>query len=400
MKRQRVLGIVFLGMVFAFVGGAATLLRADSWVNESNWVRPNASWSSNVNITGYTWLLELNVSGMIFEQGSRVCTPANGLCPGGSGSDNTSWNQSHANTLYYLRTDGNLDNSSWSQSFANTKYVQLNGTLTNGKVCLWSGNDLDCNTDPVTNNNQLSNGAGYLTDDTSVPKNHLTSTGTLGFTWSSSEITEADGSTTNELQNLFQTISTTSGSAPVADSTTDTLTLTAGSGITITGDSTTDTITIAATGSSDGITFSHYNTTHVLQSTTSNTVYTTMNTTIPNLLANSRYQIDCDIIHDAAAVTTGLVINVTFSGATSGRATWSSPSSATAIESFTGTGVTSAGNNFLDTGSNTVAAVGNLDGWVITGGSAVTWKVDFRSEVSGSAVNVREGSFCRAVKVA
>lgn len=64
--------------------------------------------------------------------------------------------------------------------------------------------------------------------------------------------TEVDGSTTNELQNLFSTISTTSGTAPVADSTTDTLTLTAGSGITITGDSTTDTITIAATGGGGG----------------------------------------------------------------------------------------------------------------------------------------------------
>jgi len=156
----------------------------------------------------------------------------------------------------------------------------------------------------------------------------------------------------------------------------------------------------ATGGSGSGISFSHYNWTHALQTTTSNTAYTTMNVTIPNLLANSRYQIDCDIVHDAAAATTGLVINVTFSGATSGRATWTSPSSATAIETFTGTSVTSAGNNFLDTGSATAAAVGNLDGWIITGASAVTWKVDFRSEVSGSAVNVREGTFCRAVKVA
>lgn len=63
---------------------------------------------------------------------------------------------------------------------------------------------------------------------------------------------EVDGSTTNEIQNLFQTISTTSGTAPVADTSTDTLTLTAGSGITITGDSATDTITIAATGGASG----------------------------------------------------------------------------------------------------------------------------------------------------
>jgi len=44
----------------------------------------------------------------------------------------------------------------------------------------------------------------------------------------------------------FTTISTTSGTSPVADSAIDTLTLTAGSGITITGDSATDTITFTA----------------------------------------------------------------------------------------------------------------------------------------------------------
>ena len=47
--------------------------------------------------------------------------------------------------------------------------------------------------------------------------------------------------------NSFATISTTSGTSPVADSTSDTLTLSAGTGITITGDATTDTITIAST---------------------------------------------------------------------------------------------------------------------------------------------------------
>lgn len=51
--------------------------------------------------------------------------------------------------------------------------------------------------------------------------------------------------------NSFETINTTSGTAPVADSSTDTLNLTAGSGITITGDSATDTVTIAASGSGD-----------------------------------------------------------------------------------------------------------------------------------------------------
>lgn len=46
--------------------------------------------------------------------------------------------------------------------------------------------------------------------------------------------------------NSFQTISTPSGTSPVADSATDTLTFIAGSGITITGDATADSVTIAA----------------------------------------------------------------------------------------------------------------------------------------------------------
>ena len=56
---------------------------------------------------------------------------------------------------------------------------------------------------------------------------------------------EVDGSTSNELQNLFQTFNASSGTDPVADGQTDTLNLTGGSGITVTGDATTDTITTA-----------------------------------------------------------------------------------------------------------------------------------------------------------
>ena len=58
---------------------------------------------------------------------------------------------------------------------------------------------------------------------------------------------DATGGTVNS----FETITTTSGTAPVADSSTDTLTLSAGSGVTITGDGTTDTITVAATLGAD-----------------------------------------------------------------------------------------------------------------------------------------------------
>lgn len=63
---------------------------------------------------------------------------------------------------------------------------------------------------------------------------------------------EVDGSTTNELQNLFQTIDTSSGTDPVADSTTDTLALTGTAPVTVTGDSSNDTVTIAVSDATTG----------------------------------------------------------------------------------------------------------------------------------------------------
>lgn len=59
-------------------------------------------------------------------------------------------------------------------------------------------------------------------------------------------ITAVDDSTTNEMQNLFSTIAVPTGTDALADEFSDTLTLTAGAGITITG-STPDSIEIAST---------------------------------------------------------------------------------------------------------------------------------------------------------
>lgn len=67
------------------------------------------------------------------------------------------------------------------------------------------------------------------------------STNTLDFS-----ATEVDGSTTNELQNIFQSVATTSGTSPlVAGTTTDTLNLAGTSPVTVTGNSTTDTATFS-----------------------------------------------------------------------------------------------------------------------------------------------------------
>lgn len=78
---------------------------------------------------------------------------------------------------------------------------------------------------------------------------------------STDTITFSSAVTGSGTQSLFETFATTSGTSPVADSTTDTLTLTAGSGITITGDSGTDTVTIASTGAGSQSLFETFATT-------------------------------------------------------------------------------------------------------------------------------------------
>ena len=69
-----------------------------------------------------------------------------------------------------------------------------------------------------------------------------------GSAWAcdADDVNDADANATNEIQNLFETFSTPSGTSPVADSSTDTLNFAAGTNITITGDSATDTVTIDA----------------------------------------------------------------------------------------------------------------------------------------------------------
>jgi len=332
-------------------------------------------------------------------------------------------------------------NSSWNETRAKELFVQLNGTLTTNKWCLWSGNDLDCTVDPITNNNQLSNGAGYITDgntgwdntynfvanntpanltylflggtnatcgmisgcvtgaitdDTSVPKNHLTNSGTLPFTWNSNEISEADGSTTNELQNIFQTVSTTSGTAPVADTTTDTLTLTAGSGITITGDSTTDTITIAATGGSGSGPTLQMNLSKTEQAVTATApVNITGLGCALDAYANSTFT--CSVKYKSAALTTGIntsvycarsVVNITIVANT-----WASNGLwiRTVTRSMDNLGATlnvsSLNDNLLE-----------FTGTIRNNGVANTCHPVIGTEVAASAITVQPGSYCTCIK--
>ncbi len=78
-----------------------------------------------------------------------------------------------------------------------------------------------------------------------------------GLSLSDTTLSAVDTSATNELQNLFSTISVSGQSNVVADSITDTLTLAAGSNISITTDASNDIITIAASDSDTTYTFTN-----------------------------------------------------------------------------------------------------------------------------------------------
>ena len=58
----------------------------------------------------------------------HICTDTNGLCTG-VGSDNTSWNQTYANTLYAPITTTS-DNTTWNETKANSNYVKRNEATT------------------------------------------------------------------------------------------------------------------------------------------------------------------------------------------------------------------------------------------------------------------------------
>lgn len=78
----------------------------------------------------------------------------------------------------------------------------------------------------------------------------VTITGDSGTDTITISATEVDGSTTNEIQNIFQTFDTPSGTDPVADTSTDTLQFLTGNSITITGNSTNDSVTVGVTDNS------------------------------------------------------------------------------------------------------------------------------------------------------
>jgi len=138
---------------------------------------------------------------------------------------------------------------------------------------------------------------------------------------------------------------------------------------------------------------------HVYYKNANNVDYNLTNLTML-LLSNSDYIIDCNLLTDSAAPSTGIQLRVNTTGNPNFvRFVYSSPLTATTIEMFNGTSTSS--NIFADLGSGTanIQAVTQLSGYVATSGNASTMTIEMKSEVSGSEARIRSGSFCRNIKV-
>jgi|TARA_B110000211_G_scaffold220287_1_gene266779 hypothetical protein len=108
-----------------------------------------------------------------------------------------------------------------------------------------------------TNNNQLVNGAGFITGISSLSVDALSDVDTTTAAPSSGQVLKWDGANWvpsasggggDANQNAFSTIAVAGQSDVVADSTTDTLTLTAGTNITLTTNASGDSVTITGSG--------------------------------------------------------------------------------------------------------------------------------------------------------
>lgn len=184
------------------------------------------------------------------DSGSWACPSSGGGSVSDAAYNATTWNgdTTNAPSKNAARDQFELQNecSEISGCVVGALAVEVDGSTTNELQNLFQTIDASSGTDPVADANAdtltITGGTGIT-----VTGNSTTDTLTIA---TSALLTEVDGSTTNEIQNLFQTIDAPSGTDPVADSSTDTLTLTAGGGVTVTGDATTDTVTIAAVDTS------------------------------------------------------------------------------------------------------------------------------------------------------
>jgi hypothetical protein len=125
---------------------------------------------------GGVWLT-VGASGMVYPSGTGVAVVSGG----------SSW----GTTLSYGTTGNGVLLQTGSGGFISASvvpalsYLPSGGTLTSGDWCLYNGTNINCTVTPITNTNQLTNGAGFLTGNQSITlSGDVTGSGTTAISTS------------------------------------------------------------------------------------------------------------------------------------------------------------------------------------------------------------------------
>lgn len=190
----------------------------------------------------------------------RVDERVNGLLL--EGSNITLTYNDASNGLTIAATDTNLSQEQVEDyvgglvtNGANTTvtYDDVNGSLIIAASGGSGGDSISIDGSAVTDPDFVSTGDIDFVDTTNtitanINDNSITTGMIVNGTITSDDLSdtyltaEVDGSTTNEIQNLFETMNAPAGTDPVADSSTDTLNFTVDNGLILTGDSSSDTL--------------------------------------------------------------------------------------------------------------------------------------------------------------
>ncbi|MDP2947823.1 MAG: hypothetical protein Q8N88_06935, partial [Nanoarchaeota archaeon] len=147
------------------------------------------------------------------------------------------------------------------------------------------------------------------------------------------------------------------------------------------------------TGGGSGVSFTYFNRTTADVATTESVNYVDV-IALP-LTSGATVNIECILLQDAAAATTGVQYQSVLTGTSSQRQVMEYYSSATAQAICQGTGTTLTCSPAASSG--TTITPNRLYIYSIQSGSG-TFTLSLRSEVSGSAANVRAGSWCRSIE--
>ncbi len=151
------------------------------------------------------------------------------------------------------------------------------------------------------------------------------------------------------------------------------------------------------TGSSSGWNFYNYNSTIAVQTMTSSAVYVNMTNLTLNLPSSGNVNIECKLLVDAAAATTGVHIMA--------RLTGGNASQRTEIETFTSAtakavcaGTYTPFNCSVISSAGTTTVPVDINVYSKRSGAG-TFDILMKSEIATSASNIREGSWCRSVLI-